>query len=231
MKLSVIIPVYNEADSIASIIEKVKSVSLPYSLKKQIVIIDDGSTDDTPEILGRYKDIPDILIIHRDKNLGKAASVKVGIENSDGDVLLIQDADMEYTPDSYPDLLKPVVEDKVSVVYGSRFMGTIENMSFMCRIANIISNITLRLLYSYHMTDMNTCYKLFKKDAIKDIEIKSRNFGFDAEITAKLIKKGYRIVEVPIKYKARSKKAGKKMTWLKALELYMVLIKYRFIKA
>lgn len=228
MKLTVIIPVYNEACLIEKVIERVKSVRLPANITKEIIIVDDGSTDGTLRLLKKYEGLPPIKIFYRNRNAGKTEAVKLGLEKSTGDILLIQDADLEYNPDDYPKLLEPFIKYNASVVYGSRFMGAMTKMPLINRVANIISNITLRLLFDTALTDVHTCYKLFKKEVFKDIKITSRNFTFDTEITTKLLKNGYKIFEVPIRYIARSKKEGKKITWLKALEVYWGIIKYRF---
>ena len=191
--------------------------------------MNDGSTDGSADILNELSKDPAISIYHNKKRSGKASAVKLGIKNADGDIIIIQDADLEYSPKDYPKLLKPMVRDNMPVVYGSRFKGNMRGMTLIARIANRISNITVNLLYSARMTDINTCYKMFKRDLIKDIVIRSEHFGFDVEMTAKVLKKGYRIHEVPIEYKARAWNEGKKMSWGLAIIMYMDLIKYRFI--
>lgn len=227
-KLSVIIPVYNEARFIDIVIKKVKSIKLPGDIAKEIIIINDGSTDETFKILEKYKADPAIKIFQRDINRGKSSAVRLGIEMSTGNVILIQDADLEYNPDDYPKLIEPIIAHKSSVVYGSRFKGTIKRMRLINRIANIVSNATLNLLYSTKISDVNTGYKMFKKDVLNGIKLISNNFTFETEITAKLLNRGYKIYEVPIGYTARSKKEGKKISWLKALQMYWGIIKYRF---
>lgn len=228
MKVSIIIPVYNESRFIDSVIRKIQSVRLPDNIIEEIIIIDDGSTDDTAKILEKYSPDPTIKIFHQNGNMGKTSAMKLGIEKSNGNIILIQDADLEYNPDDYPRLIEPIIKGKSSVVYGSRFRGNIKRMALINRIANILSNITLNLLFNSKITDVNTCYKVFKKDIIKNIKITSKNFAFETEITARLLKKGYKIYEVPINYVARSKKEGKKITWFKAIETYWGIIKYRF---
>jgi len=227
-KLSVIIPVYNEARFIDIVIKKVKSIKLPGDIAKEIIIINDASIDDTGKILEQYNNDSAIKIFHQEKNMGKSSAVRLGIEMSTGDIILIQDADLEYNPEDYPKLIEPIITHKSPVVYGSRFKGTIKRMHFVNRIANIVSNITLNLLYSTKVSDVNTGYKIFKRDVMNDIKLMSNNFTFETEITAKLLNRGYKIYEVPIGYDARSKKEGKKISWLKALQMYWGIIKYRF---
>jgi glycosyltransferase involved in cell wall biosynthesis len=229
IKLSIIIPVYNEAATIDSIIEKIKSVGLRYNIMKEIIIINDGSTDGTDKILEQYNGESTLKIYHQEKNMGKSSAVKLGIERSTGDIILIQDADSEYSPDNYPTLIEPIITNKSSVVYGSRFKGTIKRMRFVNRIANIISNSTVNLLFNAKITDVNTSYKVFRRNVLNDITLISKNFIFETEITAKLLNKGYKIYEVPISYTARSKKEGKKITWLGALQMYWGIIKYKFL--
>lgn len=227
-KLSIIIPTYNEAATIDSTIKKIKSVKLGNNITKEIIIIDDGSTDDTDEILEQYNSDPVLKIYHQEENRGKAAAVKLGIKKSKGDIILIQDADSEYSPDNYPALIEPIITNKSSVVYGSRFKGTIKRMRFVNKMANIVSTLTVNLLFNAKITDVNTGYKVFRKNALNNIKLISKNFIFETEITAKLLNKGYKIHEVPINYTARSKKEGKKITWLDALQMYWGIIKYKF---
>lgn len=227
MKLSILIPVYNEAQFIGELIRRVRCVELPVGITEEIIIVDDGSTDETPEILKRYNADTAIKIYRQNKNMGKSAAVKTGIEKSEGDIILIQDADLEYDPDNYPMLIEPIIKNKADVVYGSRFKGKIEKMALINRIANLISNITLNLLYGAKISDVNTCHKAFKREVFDKIKITSENFTFETEITAKLLNLGYEIYEMPIKYTARSKEEGKKITWLKAWQMYWGIIRYK----
>ena len=229
MKLSIIVPVYNEERTVLAILKNIEAVSLPHNITKEIIVIDDGSTDTTKEKLKELTN-PSIKIFSHPNNQGKTAAVKLGIEKSTGDIILIQDADLEYSPTSYPELLEPILNNKASVVYGSRFQGNIENMELINRLANRISNITVNFLYHTRLTDIHTCFKVFKKEVIKNIKIESRHFSFDAEITAKLLNKGYNIIEVPIPYTARSRKSGKKINWFTATEGYFVLLKCRLFR-
>ena len=228
MKLSIIIPLYNERWLIAELIKKVKAVYFPVNITKEIIIVNDGSTDDSYDQLKKYNIDPEIKIFNLNKNKGKTEAVKLGIKISTGDIILIQDADLEYNPDDYPRLIEPIIANKSRVVYGSRFKGTIKGMHLINRIANIVTNATVNMLFNAKITDVNTCYKVFRKGALDDIKITSKDFTFDTEITAKLLNKGYKIYEVPIRYTARSKTEGKKITWLKALQTFWAIIRYKF---
>jgi glycosyltransferase involved in cell wall biosynthesis len=227
MKLSVIIPAYNEESTIEGIISKVQAVSLPGGLLREIVIVNDGSRDRTADILSRFSGLADIVIVHQ-SNQGKTAALLTGFKNATGDILLIQDADMEYDPRQYPQLLQPILDGRAEVVYGSRFLGVIEGMEPVNRWANGISNRTFSLLYGVELTDINTCYKVFTRRAWEGMAITSRNFAFETEFTVKLLQRGYTIKEVAIDYKARTRKAGKKINWATALEMFWPIIKYRF---
>ena len=227
MKFSVIIPVYNEESTIEHVIEKVNSVRLPGTVTEEIVIVNDGSTDRTRSILDKYSASPIIKVFHFETNQGKTAALAKGIECASGDVIIIQDADLEYNPDDYAKLLEPILQGRTDVVYGSRFKGSIKGMTLVNRLSNIFSNITFNLLYATRLSDINTCYKVFKKDVIKGIKIVSTNFTFETEITAKLVRRGVRILEVPINYEARSHHQGKKIRWDTAIQMYWGMIKYR----
>jgi glycosyltransferase involved in cell wall biosynthesis len=228
MKLSIIIPVYNEENSIQEIISKVKEVRL-VGIQKDIIIVDDGSVDGTRKILQRYINDSEIKIYFLENNCGKTEALVFGIARSIGDIVLVQDADLEYNPVEYPKLLEPIVSGRADVVYGSRFKGSIKNMLFINRLANLISNLIFTLLYFYPVTDINTCFKVFRRKVISGIVIKSKNFEFETEVTAKVIKQGYKIFEIPVKYCARSRQEGKKICWKRAVEMFWCIIKYRFI--
>jgi glycosyltransferase involved in cell wall biosynthesis len=229
MKLSIIIPVYNEESTIEEIISKVQSVSLPGGLNREIVIVNDGSKDRTVDILSRFSGQADVLIVHQ-SNQGKTAALLTGFKNSTGDILLVQDADLEYDPQQYSKLLVPILEGRTEVVYGSRFLGRIDGMAPLNRWANEISNWTFSSLYGVELTDINTCYKVFTRRVWEGMIIISKNFAFETEFTVKLLQRGYRIKEVAIDYTARTRKAGKKIKWSTALEMFWPIIKYRFYR-
>ena len=227
MLVSILMPVYNEEATLSSIIAKVQSVRLPDGVEKEIVIVNDGSKDKTQEILKKYEGAPGIVIVHQD-NQGKTGALLTAIRSSKGDIFLVQDADLEYNPQEYPKLLAPILSGEAQVVYGSRFLGKIEGMQPINRYANMISNFTLNFLYGTKVTDINTCYKVFTRQAFEGITIKGSHFEMDTELTVKLLRKGVSIKEVSIDYTARSRQAGKKIKWSTALSMFWMIIKYRF---
>jgi glycosyltransferase involved in cell wall biosynthesis len=229
MKISIIIPAYNEEKTITLLLDKVFSVMLPEGMVREVIVVNDGSCDQTAEVLNRYNDRQDVKILHQ-ANQGKTAALVRGIAEATGDILLIQDADLEYDPNEYSKLLDPILMKRADVVYGSRFRGVIRNMLFINRLANMVSNIVFTLLYFYPLTDINTCFKVFRREVLKDIVIKSKHFEFETEVTAKVVNRGYKIFEVPIEYVARAKQEGKKICWRRALEMFWCILKYRFAK-
>lgn len=229
MKLSIVIPAYNEEATVAQVISTVKAVSLPSGIDREIVVVNDGSSDGTAGVLGRFDGDRFVRIFHQ-TNQGKASAIRRGLKEVTGDLVLIQDADLEYDPGEYPYLLAPVLSGQADAVYGSRFKGTIEAMAPMNRFANVVSNITFNCLFGAGITDINTCFKLFRVNDIRSITIESDHFAIETEITAKLMRKGVRIVEVPIKYEARSVLQGKKINWPKALAMYWAIFHYRFAR-
>ena len=229
MKLSVIIPAFNEESTIEEIITKVRAVTLPGGLSRELVIVNDGSKDRTADILSRFSGQADMVIVHQ-SNKGKTAALLTGLKNSTGDIFLVQDADLEYDPKQYPKLLQPILDNRAQVVYGSRFLGSIDGMQAVNRWANGISNWTFSNLYGVPLTDINTCYKVFTRQAWEGMNIASRNFAFETEFTVKLLRRGFSIKEVAIDYTARTRKAGKKIKWGTALEMYWPIIKYRFVR-
>ncbi|MCL5406893.1 MAG: glycosyltransferase family 2 protein [Patescibacteria group bacterium] len=226
MKLSIIIPVFNEEKNIREVISQVKNI--PISMQKEIIIVDDGSKDKTREILQSYSKDPSVKTIFQDKNLGKGSAIRRGLEEAKGDFIVIQDADMEYSVADYPKLLKPFLLEKAQVVYGSRFLGKISGMRWQNRLANKILTTTVNLLYGIRITDEATAYKAFRRDLIQKIPLKCQRFEFCPEVTAKIAKRGYKIFEVPITYRGRTSKDGKKIKLQDAFEAFWTLIKYRF---
>jgi glycosyltransferase involved in cell wall biosynthesis len=227
MKISVIIPVYNEERTVVQVISAVKAVDLP-GMEKEIIVVNDGSTDKTAGALGRFDGDLIVKIFHQTPNQGKTAAIRRGLKESSGDLVLIQDADLEYSPAQYPALIAPLMRHEADAVYGSRFLGTIKNMAPINRWSNIFSNVSFNLLFGTKITDINTCFKLFRSADIKSLTIESDRFAFETEVTAKLIRKGVRIVEVPVDYEARSVAQGKKISWSAAWGMYWGIIRYRF---
>jgi len=226
VKLSIIIPVYNERTTIREVIARVRAVELE-GVEKELVVIDDGSTDGTGEILRQYAG-QGVIVYTFVSNLGKGTALRKGIEIATGDVVLIQDADLEYDPQDYPALLAPIRQGRAEIVYGSRFLGHMEGMRLANWIANKLFVLLANLLYGAGITDEATAYKLFRAEVIKELSIRARRFDFCPEVTAKLVKRGYKIQEVPIRYKARSGKEGKKIGWRDGLATLWMLLKYRF---
>jgi glycosyltransferase involved in cell wall biosynthesis len=226
LKLSVIIPCYNEKNTVAEIVRRVRAVELA----AEIIVVDDGSTDSTRQVLAQIPAGDDLKIIYHDRNLGKGAAVRTGFKNATGDVFLIQDADLEYDPREYPTLIRPIEEGISKVVYGSRFLGGPRKaMFFWNMVANRTLTLVTNVLYDSIISDMETCYKVFRAEVIRGIPLRSRRFDFEPEITAKVLKRGYRIYEVPISYNGREWEEGKKITWRDGVIALWTLIRYRFV--
>ncbi len=245
MKLSIIMPVYNEKTTLEEIVHRVRAVDLtvgqsrrngllngPVTLEREIVIIDDGSTDGTRQILDRWKTQKpkDMRIIYHAQNGGKGAALRTGFQHATGDILVIQDADLEYDPRDYVRLLEPILEGRTAVVYGSRFLGGPRSaMSLAHTLGNKGLTWLTNLLYGTILSDMETCYKCFRRDVIAGMELRSRGFEIEPELTAKILKRGYTIFEVPISYNGREFHEGKKLTWRDGFSTVAALLKYRFL--
>jgi glycosyltransferase involved in cell wall biosynthesis len=227
MKLSVIIPVYNERNTIQEILRRVRQVDLG-DIEKEIVVVDDGSTDGTRNILAMEEDSSTKIVFH-ETNQGKGAALSTGLEVATGDLIIFQDADLEYDPDDYPRMIEPILKGKAKVVYGSRFTGERRNMLYWHYVGNRFLVFITNLLYNTTLSDMETCYKLFTRDALEGITIRSRRFDVEPEITAKVLKKKVRIYEVPISYAGREFEEGKKISWKDGIPALWALIKYRFV--
>ena len=226
MDISVIIPVYNEVKNINEIIKRVQTTKLA----TEIVIVDDGSKDGTRDILKKLDGKKKVRVILHEKNQGKGAAVVTGMKAAKGDILLIQDADLEYDPRDYPLLLKPIQEGVADVVYGSRFLGGAHRVTmFWHQVANKLLTLMTNILYDSILTDMETGYKVFNRKVIDGMTIKAKRFNFEPEFTAKILKRKFRIYEVPISFNPRDYTEGKKIKLKDAFEAVWALIKYRFV--
>jgi glycosyltransferase involved in cell wall biosynthesis len=224
--LSIIIPAYNEVNFIDEIIKKVKET--PY--EKEIIIVDDCSTDGTREYLKGLKE-DNIMTIFHEKNQGKGAALRNGIARAKGDIIIIQDADLEYDPKEYPRLLGPILDGKADVVYGSRFLGGPHRVFYFWHyLGNSMVTLISNMFTNLNLTDMETGYKVFKKEIFDGITIESDRFGFEPEITAKIAKKRFRIYEVPISYYGRGYEEGKKITWRDGIKAFFTILKYNVFK-
>jgi glycosyltransferase involved in cell wall biosynthesis len=226
MKVSVIIPVYNEKDTIEEILRRVDA----QDLATEILVIDDGSIDGTREILSELDTYPHLRVILHDRNKGKGAAVRTGFENASGEVFLIQDADLEYDPRDYPKLIQPIEEGVADVVYGSRFLGgPRRSVMFWHMVANRMLTFMTNLLYNTILSDMETGYKVFKREIVDGMVIHANSFDFEPEFTAKILKKKVRVYEVPISFNPRDYEEGKKIGLGDAFQAVWTLIKYRFV--
>lgn len=226
MNLSIIVPVFNEKTTIEEILHRVIKTGLVY----EIVVVDDGSQDGTREILARLDGQSGIRVVLHDRNQGKGAAVRTGISQAKGDVILIQDADLEYDPREYPVLLKPIQENIADVVFGSRFLGAARRPTlFWNMVANKILTLVTNILYNNILTDMETGYKLFRRFVVQDMTLRARGFDFEPEFTAKILKRKVRIFEVPITFNPRDYSEGKKIKMRDAFIAMWTLFKYRFV--
>ena len=228
VKLSVVVPVFNECASLQAILEQVRSAPVA-PMELEIVAVDDCSTDGSREILKSEAQRGDLKVIFHEVNQGKGASVRTGLRAVTGDIVLIQDADLEYDPADYPILLKPILAGKTKVVYGSRFLGEHKAMYFWHSLGNRFLTLVTNVLFDTTLTDMETCYKVFTSEVAACIELKSPRWGFDPEITARILRHGFRIYEVPISYAGREYQEGKKITWKDGLVVLFTLLRYRFL--
>lgn len=223
--LSIIIPTYNEAKTIESVLTKVFKEPVP-GWRKEVIVVDDGSRDETPVVLEKWKNKVNVIVLA--VNQGKGAAVTKGFARATGDIIIIQDADLEYSPSDYPQLLSPFDNERVSVVYGSRFLGAHLSTMFVYALGNKFVTLVTNILYNTTITDMETGYKAFRKEAVKNLDIRAKRFDFEPEVTAKLLRSGHQIYEVPITYYGRKFSEGKKLTWRDGVIALITLIRYRF---
>ncbi len=226
-KLSVLIPCFNEKDTLTTIVERVRTVDT--GLQIEIIAVDDGSTDGSREILQRLAADGILHAFYLPQNMGKGAAVQRALKEATGDILLVQDADLEYDPADYPALIRPILLGRTKVVYGSRFLGEHKAMYFWHSVGNKFLTLLTNVLYDTTLTDMETCYKVMTSDVAKRIRLTSPRWGFDPEITAKILKTGTRIYEVPVSYAGREFHEGKKISWRDAFVVMVTLVRCRIL--
>ena len=226
MKLSIIIPVFNEEKTVEEIIQRVKKVKVK-GVHKEVIVVDDGSSDGSAQKIKKIKGIESIFL---KQNQGKGTAVCAGLEKASGEYVLIQDADLEYDPQDYPKLLEPILKERAEVVYGSRFLGPHKNMLFWHFLANQCISLLTNILYNSTLSDIEVGYKVFPRKLGLELSLQARGFDFEPEITAKILKQGIRIFEVPISYYGREYSDGKKITWKDAIVALFTLLKYRIFR-
>jgi glycosyltransferase involved in cell wall biosynthesis len=226
--VSVIIPIYNEHQYVERILERVQAAPLPEGLQREIIVVDDGSTDGTTIILGNLHESLPLKVHHSVLNFGKGTAIRIGLHYATGDFILVQDGDLEYDPSEYGKLLEPLIRGEADVVYGSRFKGKLAGMRWQNFLANKILTGLSNLLYGAEITDEATGYKAFRKGVLQQVRLQCKRFEFCPEVTAKLRKKGFRIAEVPITYEGRTAQQGKKIKFSDGLQAVWTLLRYRF---
>jgi len=217
-------PVYNERSTIEEIVQRVLAVPI----RIELIVVDDGSTDGTRELLPQLQTRHGFVLLLQERNQGKGAALRRGFERVTGDIVLIQDADLEYAPEDYPDLISLICQGRADVVYGSRFLGRHRVFLFTHYLGNRLLTLLTNVLYNTMLTDMETCYKAMRVDVLRSFTLKSNGFGIEPELTAKIFKRHYRVHEVPISYDGRGYEEGKKITWRDGIVALWVLLKYRF---
>jgi glycosyltransferase involved in cell wall biosynthesis len=230
MKLSIIIPVYNESKTVGAVIDKVRSLDLGGGIDKEIIVVNDGSSDGTRAALAGYESLPDVRVHHSPVNLGKGSSVRIGFSFAGGDIVTIQDADLELDPAEYRELIKPILDGSADVVYGSRFVGKGRQGKLSFWVANKALATLTNVLYRSSLTDIETCYKVLRADVIGQLKLKASRFEIEPELTAQLLKRGFRIRELPIGYAPRTHDEGKKINWRDGFGAVWMLVNQRLEK-
>jgi glycosyltransferase involved in cell wall biosynthesis len=226
--ISIVVPVYNEARTVAAVIERLIAIDLP--APREILVINDGSTDNTREVLDAISERPELRIIHAEKNGGKGSAIRIGFGRATGTIVAIQDADLELDPAQLADLVRPILDGRTKVVYGSRFLAGRPDAPWLSIFANQTLTAVTNVLYGGRLTDMETCYKVMAADVARSLNLESNRFDIEPEITAKLLRAGHTIVELPIRFEPRSRAQGKKIGWKDGVRAIQVLLKYRFSK-
>ncbi len=231
MKVSIVIPVYNEENTIEQILHLVNNAPLPQGMEKEIIVVNDGSGDKSGEIIRKVSTKIRLTYIELPKNMGKGAALQAGFEKTTGDIIIIQDADLEYDPRDYPALLTPIIEGRADVVYGSRFLGGPHRVLFFWHyVGNKILTTLSNMLTDLNLSDMETCYKVFRKNLIKGVKLKSKRFEIEPELTAYFAKSKARIYEVPISYHGRTYKEGKKIGWKDGIKAIWAIIYFNLFR-
>jgi len=223
-KLSIVIPVYNEENTVLAIVKRIQQIEIP--LEREILIVDDYSTDSTRKQLGRLENDPEVRVFYQERNQGKGAALRRGFQEATGDIVLIQDADLEYDPTDYPELLRPILEDHADVVYGSRFMsGPRRVLFFWHSVGNRLLTLVSNMFTNLNLTDMETCYKAFRREVLETFDLKSNRFGFEPEFTSRVAQRHWRIYEIPITYHGRGYEEGKKIGWKDGVAAFWTILK------
>jgi glycosyltransferase involved in cell wall biosynthesis len=226
--ISIVVPVYNEARTVAAVIQRLIAIDLP--APREILVVNDGSTDGTRDVLDQITQRPELRIIHAEKNSGKGSAIRTGFRNATGTIVAIQDADLELDPAQLADLVKPILDGRTRVVYGSRFLAGRPDAPWLSIFANQVLTGTTNVLFGGRLTDMETCYKVMASDVARSLNLESNRFDIEPEITAKLLRAGHSILELPIRFEPRSRAQGKKIGWRDGVRAVQVLLKYRFTK-
>ncbi|MBI3966141.1 MAG: glycosyltransferase family 2 protein [Chloroflexi bacterium] len=226
MKISIIVPVYNEESTVQDLLEQVRNVAID-DCTREIIVVDDGSTDGTRAILADVAHDNLVRVFYHERNRGKGAAVQTGLTKCTGDIIIIQDADLEYDPQDFPRLLRPILSGKAKVVYGSRFLGEHKAMYFWHSVGNNFLTLVANVMFDTTLTDVETCYKVFTRDVATKLHLREPRWGFDPEITCQILKSGCRIYEVPISYAGREYNEGKKITWRDGFVVLWTLLRCR----